>query len=47
MSNGLVSITLTAPGGAISNISYKGSPNLLLPETHETDRGYKIYLLCL
>lgn len=39
MSNGLVSITLTVPGGAVTNITYNGSANLLLPEANESDRG--------
>ncbi|KAK6150315.1 hypothetical protein DH2020_015247 [Rehmannia glutinosa] len=40
MSNGIVSITLTVPGGAITNITYKGSDNLLEPKNKEGDRGH-------
>ncbi|KAL7143859.1 hypothetical protein ABFS83_08G220200 [Erythranthe nasuta] len=40
MSNGIVSIRLTVPGGAVTNITYNGSDNLLLPEDKEADRGH-------
>ena len=40
MSNGIVSITLTLPGGSITNITYQGSDNLLQTQDKETDRGY-------
>ncbi|KAI3451278.1 hypothetical protein Pfo_007943 [Paulownia fortunei] len=40
MSNGIVSITLTVPGGAITNITYKGSDNLLQTKDIEDDRGH-------
>ncbi|KAL0379037.1 UNVERIFIED_CONTAM: hypothetical protein Sradi_3209200 [Sesamum radiatum] len=39
MSNGIVSITLTVPGGAITNVTYKGSDNLLDTQDREDDRG--------
>lgn len=39
MSNGIVSITLTLPGGSVTNVTYKGSDNLLLIQDKETDRG--------
>lgn len=42
MSNGIVSITLTSPGGSVTNVTYKGSDNLLLIQDKETDRGYRI-----
>ncbi|KAG8383634.1 hypothetical protein BUALT_Bualt04G0034400 [Buddleja alternifolia] len=40
MSNGIVSVTLTAPGGAVTNITYKGSDNLLETRDKEPDRGH-------
>ncbi|KAL1569705.1 rhamnogalacturonan endolyase [Salvia divinorum] len=40
MSNGIVSITLTVPGGSVTNITYQGSDNLLLTRDKETDRGH-------
>ncbi|XP_042019051.1 rhamnogalacturonate lyase-like [Salvia splendens] len=40
MSNGIVSITLTSPGGSITNITYQGSDNLLQTQDKETDRGH-------
>ncbi|KAL8047045.1 hypothetical protein ABFX02_08G212900 [Erythranthe guttata] len=40
ISNGIVSIRLTVPGGSVTNITYKGSDNLLFPENNEADRGF-------
>ncbi|EYU30913.1 hypothetical protein MIMGU_mgv1a018512mg [Erythranthe guttata] len=40
ISNGIVSIRLTVPGGSVTNITYKGSDNLLFPENNEADRGH-------
>ncbi|KAL0367889.1 UNVERIFIED_CONTAM: hypothetical protein Scaly_1007800 [Sesamum calycinum] len=41
MTNGIVSITLTVPGGAITCITYKGSDNLLdTQDRREDDRGH-------
>ncbi|KAL0449520.1 UNVERIFIED_CONTAM: hypothetical protein Slati_1508400 [Sesamum latifolium] len=41
MSNGIVSITLTVPGGAITSVTYNGSDNLLdTQDRREDDRGH-------
>ncbi|CAI9111390.1 OLC1v1011609C1 [Oldenlandia corymbosa var. corymbosa] len=40
MDNGLVKITLSIPGGMITEISYKGIPNLLDITQKESQRGY-------
>lgn len=40
LSNGIISITLTLPGGSVTNITYQGSDNLLQTQDRETDRGY-------
>ncbi|KAL7143855.1 hypothetical protein ABFS83_08G219800 [Erythranthe nasuta] len=40
ISNGIVSIRLTVPGGSVTNITYNGSDNLLFPENKEADRGH-------
>ena len=37
MDNGVVSVTLSIPGGMITQISYKGIPNVL--DTKESRRG--------
>ncbi|KAK6150317.1 hypothetical protein DH2020_015249 [Rehmannia glutinosa] len=39
MSNGIVNITLTVPGGAITSITYKGSENLLQTQNKEDERA--------
>ncbi|KAL9160704.1 hypothetical protein ABFS82_08G218200 [Erythranthe guttata] len=40
ISNGIVSMRLTVPGGSVTSITYNGSNNLLLPEYKEADRGH-------
>ncbi|CAA2994721.1 probable rhamnogalacturonate lyase B [Olea europaea subsp. europaea] len=40
MNNGIVSITVTDPGGFVTDIRYKGSDNLLETQNEEDNRGY-------
>ncbi|KAL0332828.1 UNVERIFIED_CONTAM: Copia protein [Sesamum calycinum] len=40
MSNGIVNVTLTVPGGLVTSITYKGSENLLQTQNKEDNRGY-------
>lgn len=39
MNNGIVSITVTDPGGFVTDIRYKGSDNLLETQNEEDNRG--------
>ncbi|KAL0379042.1 UNVERIFIED_CONTAM: hypothetical protein Sradi_3209700 [Sesamum radiatum] len=40
MSNGIVNVTLTVPGGLVTSVTYKGSENLLQTQNKEDNRGY-------
>ncbi|CAA0831221.1 Rhamnogalacturonate lyase family protein [Striga hermonthica] len=40
MNNGIISLTLTVPGGAITSITYKDSENLLQTEDKDEDNGH-------
>ncbi|KAL2521859.1 Rhamnogalacturonate lyase family protein [Forsythia ovata] len=40
MNNGIVSLTLTNPGGLVTDIRYQGSDNLLETQNGEDNRGY-------
>lgn len=44
LTNGLVNLTLTIPGGMVSGVTYKGSDNLLDTRNKEDNRGYYISL---
>lgn len=39
MENGLVSVTLSVPGGMVTGIEYNGIANLLEEENKENNRG--------
>ncbi|KAK4393930.1 hypothetical protein Sango_1863800, partial [Sesamum angolense] len=39
MSNGIVNVSLTVPGGLVTSITYKGSENLLQTQNKEDNRG--------
>ncbi|KAI5648050.1 hypothetical protein M9H77_34055 [Catharanthus roseus] len=40
LENGIISVTLSTPGGMVTNIQYNGIDNLLLTENKEDNRGY-------